>query len=298
MTGLLLLDKPAGFTSHDAVAVVRGLYGERRVGHAGTLDPPATGLLVLCLGRATRLLEYLGGCSKEYLAEVVFGAATDSYDATGEVVETRDASGLTESAVEAALGAFRGRIAQVPPMLSAKQVGGQRLYRLHHQGRSVVREAVQVDVDELVLTGFEPGEQPVARLQVACGPGTYIRSLAHDLGEALGVGAHLRWLRRTRVGRFAVGDAVDLTALRAMPADERAAWIRPAGEAVAELTRIEVDDDAVRRLVTGLRIAAPHDTGEGPLAAFARDGRLVGVVVRAGDEICPRKVVWEPSDPA
>jgi tRNA pseudouridine55 synthase len=210
-TGIALVDKPAGWTSHDVVARSRRLLGTRKVGHAGTLDPSATGLLVLGVGRATRLLTYLSGASKGYTGEAVLGVATTTLDADGEVTGRWDMSGVTLDDVRAAAGSLTGTIKQVPPMVSAKQVGGRRLHELARQGVEVERAPVEVHVHRFdVGEPVAPGVFPVT---VECSSGTYVRSLVADLGTALGGGAHLRHLRRTVVGRFSVEEAVPLDEL-------------------------------------------------------------------------------------
>jgi tRNA pseudouridine55 synthase len=208
MDGLALVDKPAGWTSHDVVAKSRGLLGTRKVGHAGTLDPSATGLLVLGVGRGTRLLTFLSGSSKSYVGEAVLGVATSSLDADGEVVGTWDMSSVSLADVRAAAAGLTGTILQVPPMVSAKKIDGRRLHELARAGVEVERPPVEVQVDRFdVGDPVAPGVFPVS---VACSSGTYVRSLVADLGTALGGGAHLRNLRRLTVGPFEVGEAVPL----------------------------------------------------------------------------------------
>ncbi|MGH2726349.1 MAG: tRNA pseudouridine(55) synthase TruB, partial [Actinomycetota bacterium] len=207
MDGIVVVDKPAGMTSHDVVAVVRRRLGERRVGHAGTLDPDATGVLVLGVGRATRLLRFIEGGEKEYIADVVLGVETTTQDASGQPVAEHDASALTGADVERAATALTGEISQTPPMVSAVKVGGERLYRKARRGEVVERPARKVTVHELRLDAFEPSVRAAAKLTIRCSPGTYVRTLAHDLGMALGVGGHVATLRRTRVGRFDAAEA-------------------------------------------------------------------------------------------
>jgi tRNA pseudouridine55 synthase len=211
LDGILNVNKPAGWTSFDVVAVIRRGAGERRVGHAGTLDPMATGVLPVCLGRATRLVEYLVDATKVYTARVRLGIETDTYDADGRVVREADASGITAAAVESALAGFRGRISQTPPPYSAIKKDGVPLYKLARAGRAVEPHAREVVVHRLELTAFEP---PFLTLVVECGKGTYIRSLAHDLGKQLGCGASLTALARDRVGPFDLASAVDIETLR------------------------------------------------------------------------------------
>lgn len=211
--GFLVIDKPAGWTSHDVVARVRRLTGERRIGHAGTLDPAATGVLPLAVGSATRVVEYLSDASKTYRAEMTFGVETDTFDGDGRVVATGDSAGLTRPDVEGRLSAFRGTIEQVPPMHSAIKVDGRRLYELARRGEEVDRPPRQVTISCLELVAWEP---PVATLVVDCSKGTYVRALAHDLGAAVGTGAYLSDLVRLRTGPFGLDDAVTLEQLAAI----------------------------------------------------------------------------------
>jgi tRNA pseudouridine55 synthase len=209
--GIALVDKPAGWTSHDVVAKARGKLGTKKVGHSGTLDPSATGLLVLGVGRATKLLTYLTGVEKTYTGEAVLGTATSTLDAEGEITGTWDMAAVTTADVRAAAAELTGALLQVPPMVSAKKVGGRRLHELARAGVEVEREPVPVHVARFdVGDPVEPGVYPIT---VTCSSGTYVRSLVADLGTGLGGGAHLRNLRRHRVGPFAVDEAVTLEAL-------------------------------------------------------------------------------------
>lgn len=210
LSGVLLIDKPAGPTSFDVVRRVRGLLRVKRVGHTGTLDPAATGLLPLCLGDATRIAGFLTEGTKEYEGLVRFGVRTDTLDAEGTVVETRDASGLTRESVERALEELTGIVRQVAPMYSARKVAGERLYDLARRGEEVEREAREITIEELRLLGWSP---PDARIFVRCSKGTYIRVIAEDLGQRLQVGAHLAALRRVASGSFRVDDAITLERL-------------------------------------------------------------------------------------
>jgi tRNA pseudouridine55 synthase len=286
--GVLVCDKPAGMTSHDVVARVRRLAGQRRVGHGGTLDPPATGVLVVALGRATRLLPFLPMEPKRYLARVAFGAETDTLDATGTVTATAEAAGVDEAAVRAALAGFLGPQQQVPPMVSAVKVAGERLYAKARRGEQVARAPRPIVVHELELLGFTAGERspdrPVATVAVTCSGGTYVRSLAADLGRALGTLAHLASLRRTAVGRFTEADAHALDELE----DLTGAVLDPAtamGPApVRSLTAAEA-----AALATGQTLAP---TGHrGPVAAIGPDGRLVAVIQDGAGRARPRVVL-------
>jgi tRNA pseudouridine55 synthase len=213
-TGIALVDKPLDWTSHDAVAKARKLLGTKKIGHSGTLDPTATGLLVLGVGRATRLLTFLSGLEKTYTGEAVLGVATSTLDAAGAVTGQWDMSGVTPDEVRAAAAGLTGTIKQVPPMVSAKQVGGKRLHELARQGVEVERAPVEVHVARFeVGEPAEPAEPGVFPISVTCSSGTYVRSLVADLGTALGGGAHLRNLRRHTIGRFSIDEAVPIEAL-------------------------------------------------------------------------------------
>lgn len=210
-SGILNVDKPAGWTSFDVVGFVRRRCGERRVGHAGTLDPAATGVLPVLIGQATRLTEYLVDATKEYHARIELGLTTDTYDAGGEVVSRTDASAVNRDAIEGALAAFCGDFMQTPPAYSAIKRQGAPLYRLARRGELVVPEPRPVTVEQLDISAFEP---PFIDVHVVCRKGFYVRSLAHDLGSALGVGGSLAALQRRRVGSFRIEEAVDIDALR------------------------------------------------------------------------------------
>lgn len=288
--GLVVVDKPAGFTSHDIVAKLRKIYHQRRVGHAGTLDPDATGVLLVGLGRATRLLRYLQESGKAYRGDVVFGVATDTLDATGNVLERRPMP-LTRVEVVAAMHRFVGDIEQVPPMVSAIKVGGRRLYELAREGKEVERVARRVHISRVELEGFEPGPYPVATVIVECGSGTYIRSLAADLGAALGGPAHLSSLRRLRVGSFSIDEAHTLDAIETDPA---AAVCAPAS-AMRDLVQIDVDEECARGVAHGAVFPGPSLVGEraddGPFAIVGPDGSLLAVYERKGSAVKPAVVI-------
>jgi tRNA pseudouridine55 synthase len=285
--GVLVCDKAAGMTSHDVVARVRRLAGQRRVGHGGTLDPPATGVLVLALGRATRLLPFLPTEPKRYLATVAFGAETDTLDAAGTVTATADADAVDEAALRAAMAGFVGPQEQVPPMVSAIKVGGERLYAKARRGEQVERAPRPIVVHALELLGFSAGERPLATVEVVCSGGTYVRSLAADLGRAVGTLAHLAGLRRTAVGRFTEDQAHRLEDLAeegklAAAVLEPAAAMDPA--AVRALTPAEAS-----ALATG-RTLDPTGRGD-PVAAVGPDGRLVAVIQDSAGRARPKVVL-------
>jgi tRNA pseudouridine55 synthase len=268
--GLAIVDKSAGWTSHDVVAKARGLLGTRKVGHSGTLDPDATGVLLLGVGRVTRLLRYLGLTTKQYTGVVVLGTATSTLDASGEVTGTWDMGHVALDDVRAAAAALTGDILQVPPMVSAIQVDGRRLHELAREGIEVEREARPVTVHRFhVDEATEPGCFPIS---VTCSSGTYIRSLADDIGRALGGGAHLRDLRRTAIGSFTETEAVALDALT----PER--LLTPA-QAMRDLTTVTVDDAVAADVAHGkvLPVDRLGVAGEGPWAVLGPDGALLAV---------------------
>lgn len=284
--GVLLLDKPEGPTSHDMVARVRRALGTRRVGHTGTLDPFASGLLLLCVGRATRIAEYLSGLPKTYTATARLGESTDTLDDTGTVTLRTDAwRELEPRGVAAAFHALEGEILQVPPAFSAKKVGGERLYRRARRGEAVEVDAVPVTVHSMVVRAVS---LPDVTFEVECSSGTYVRALARDAGDALGVGAHLVRLRRTRVGRHDVADAVAADALADATSVARA-WLDPL-RALAHLPRADVDDDAVAELAHGRTAPAPPTLPDGALAAVAHAGHLVAMATVGDGRLRPRKV--------
>ncbi len=265
--GILNLDKPRGLTSHDVVARVRVLTGIRRVGHAGTLDPLATGVLLLCIGQATRVSEYLMAGQKTYRARVRLGVTTDTYDAEGQVVAKAPVE-ASRVQVEASLAYFRGLIEQVPPMYSALKHQGTALYRLARQGIEVQREPRQVEFFRLELTGWEP---PECTLEMDCSPGTYVRVLAHDLGQMLGCGACVAGLTRLVSGSFRLEDAITLEELTQAIEENR--WLdllHPMDAPLASrFPALHLNADAARRLCLGQAISlSPGGEGED----FAIDG--------------------------
>ncbi len=293
LAGFAVIDKEPGCTSHDVVARARRLLGQTKVGHAGTLDPDATGVLVLGVGRATRLLRFITALGKTYEATVVFGAATDTCDASGHIVATWDMSELTEAQARQAADAFVGEIQQVPPMVSAVKVGGRRLHELAREGRVVAREARTVHVQALEVTGFHPGTRPSASLRLSCSSGTYVRTLAADWGAALGGGAHLATLRRTAVGSFTVDEAKPL---------EQLELLAPA-TGVRDYPSITVPPADAIKITQGGRLVAPslqegrqEDRqdgllGDGLWAVIDESGSLLAMCERRHDVLQPVVVV-------
>lgn len=286
-----MVDKAAGWTSHDVVARCRRIFGQRRVGHAGTLDPDATGVLLVGLGRATRLLRFLTALPKAYTGEVVLGVATSTLDASGAVTGTWDMGDVGVDDVRAAARRLVGAIEQVPPMVSAVHVGGKRLHALARAGIEVERPARTVVVHHLDVDAT--GEPGVFRIDVECSSGTYVRALAADLGAALAGGAHLRRLRRTAVGTFTLADARPVEALA------RAAVLAPV-EALRGHSRVTVGDEVAAAVGHGqvLDAAALGAEGEGPWAVVDGEGRLLAVYQAHGPGRAKPAVVLTGPGPA
>lgn len=274
--GLLLVDKPAGITSHDAIDAVRRALSVRKVGHAGTLDPMASGLLLMGVGRATRLLRFLGDLDKEYEGTARLGEETDTLDAEGEVVRTAPVESSEED-VRAAMAGLVGTISQRPPAFSAVKVQGRRLYKAARRGEAVEAEPRTVRVDAFDLLAFDGRD---VEFRVVCGGGTYVRSLAAELGARLGPGAHLTRLVRTRTGPFVLKDAV--------PPDGVDVPL-PIERAVGHLPRMELTDNEAEAARHGRPLGPPD--GPGFHAAFDPAGRLVGVYRDCGTRACPEVVI-------
>ena len=286
VTGLVVVDKEAGWTSHDVVARCRRIFGQRRVGHAGTLDPDATGVLLVGLGRATRLMRFLTALPKTYTTDIVLGTATSTLDASGEVLATYDMSHVTPEDVVAAAAGLTGEIEQVPPMVSAVKVGGRRLHELAREGVEVERAARRVTVSRFD-TEPDPERPGVYRAEVVCSSGTYIRVLAEDLGRALGGGAHVANLRRTRIGSFGPGDMHQLDAI----GPDRV--LTPA-QALRDLDAVTVDADTAASIRTGLPLdrVPLGAVGDGPWAMLDEAGGLLAVYEATGsDRIRPAVVL-------
>ncbi len=291
--GFLLIDKERGWTSHDVVAKLRRLTGQRRAGHAGTLDPMATGLLVVGLGRVTRLLRFVQELAKEYVARMAFGVATDTLDADGAIL-SREAMPVTAAEVREVLPRFTGRIMQVPPMVSALRVEGRRLYELARRGVEVERAARPVDVYELELGEFAPGEYPEAVLRVRCSTGTYVRSLADDIAQALGGRAHLAALRRTKIGSLDVAEGQSIGEVEAAAGRSAVGEVVLApADGLRDLPAVTVAAEAVPAVRHGTRFARgfARDVEEGsPFRVLDQSGRLLAVY-RAEGKLAVAEVV-------
>jgi tRNA pseudouridine55 synthase len=287
--GYLVIAKPGGLTSFDVVARARRLLGEKRIGHAGTLDPAATGVLPLAVGLATKTLEYLDDATKTYLAEITFGVETDSHDGEGRVIRTAPAVALTGGAIASALSRLIGPGEQIPPMHAAIKIGGQKLYDLARRGEEIDRAPRPVTFYRLDLLAWEP---PVATLLVDCSKGTYIRALARDLGAALGPGAYLSDLVRLRSGPFHLCQAITLDELAESPLPWSWPWLAVHPDLpIQDWPALILDDAETRRWRQGNPIAAR--TAAGPIRAYAADGEWLGMghAGPGGSDWHPSKVV-------
>lgn len=291
--GVAVVDKAAGWTSHDVVAKARGILRNKKIGHAGTLDPDATGVLVLGVGRATRLLRFLTPLAKSYEGEIVFGVETSTLDASGDVTATHDMAGITLDQVRAAARSLTGEILQVPPMVSALKVDGQRLYELAREGIEIERDARPVTVYRFDVEAID-GDPLVFRARVDCSSGTYVRTLAADLGRALGGGAHLRALRRTAVGPFTLAEARPLDDIEVLPLRR----------AVAHLAPVIVDEETASAVAHGkvlprevLGVAAASDEAASPglWAVFDERGEVLAIYEsHRGNTLKPAVVLSAP----
>jgi len=293
MDGILNINKPGGKTSFSVVALVRRLTGERRVGNAGTLDPAASGVLPVCFGQGTRIVEFLVDTVKIYRAEIELGVTTDTYDGEGKITRREDCSGVSRTLVESALAAFSGEIRQAPPMYSAAKYQGKPLYRLARAGITIERKTRPVQVHKLEIIDWQP---PLVTVDIVCGKGTYIRSLAHDLGQNLGCGAYLRNLVRLRCGLFDINDAVSLEQLE--EAALRGDWqslVYPVDSALQYLAEVKVSEEDRQNILHGRPvilgdlvadsevtdrslIATGRSVSDARLRAYALDGRFLGVL--------------------
>ena len=292
VSGVLVVDKPVGLTSHDVVQIIRRGTGIRRAGHTGTLDPRASGVLVILVGPAVRLSEYVSASDKRYQATIRLGSSTDTYDSEGAVTSTADISNITEEHFDEILQQFVGEMEQVPPPYSAVKVKGQKAYDMARKGEEVDLEPRTIQVYSLEVLEWAP---PEAVIDVYCSSGTYVRSLANDLGKELGTGAHLIGLRRTKSGRFTLRDAVPLRRLQeAFDAGNWYKFLIPAAEALSDWPMIELDADQVELIRHGHRV--PADAGSAGWArGVSEQGDLVALmeVDEENQEWQPRKVFFQ-----
>jgi tRNA pseudouridine55 synthase len=289
MIGALIIDKPKGLTSHDVVGRIRRAARTRRVGHAGTLDPFATGVLVCCIGRATRLVQFLVGLDKEYVATVRLGFGTDTQDGTGQqITPLRSSKELSFEGLRSVLDQFTGPQLQTPPMFSAKKIGGERLYKAARAGREIAREPASIVVHSMKLIENDGAMLNVNadgtcdfRVQVRCSSGTYVRTLAHDVGERLGPGGHLVELRRTEVGHFRIADAFTLEEVEGMTDDDLNKALIRTSEMLSQLPVVILDEQRQKAVVNGRGFALSEGEASVGLGSCVRlcdlEGRLVGV---------------------
>ena len=248
--GFIALDKPKGPTSNAIIQDLKKRYGLPKIGHVGTLDPMATGLLLLCIGEATKFSRFLIEADKAYIAELVLGESTDTYDADGQITVKKSIKGITNESIEKALSDLRGAILQKPPMFSAKKIKGKRLYKLARQGKEIEREELPVKIYKNKLLELEGSRMS---LEIECSKGTYIRSIAHDLGKSLGCGAHLGSLRRTKVGKFSERDMVSADILS--HSDSLDSFLSPIGSALSQLPSLFLKTDDCGKLLNGQQVA-------------------------------------------
>jgi tRNA pseudouridine55 synthase len=293
VSGILVLDKPQGMTSSDAVQKVKRIYNAEKVGHTGALDPLATGVLPLCFGEATKFSQYLLNSDKKYWTRIQLGVATDTGDSDGQVVETRPVGDLDEARIEAALAQFRGAIEQVPSMFSAIKHQGQPLYKLARQGIQVEREARAVTIYSNRLVAFSGDE---LELEIHCSKGTYIRTIAEDLGALLGCGAHVTALRRLAAGPYGEADMITLAALEAADMAERDALLLPVDSVVGGWPEVRLNDDTAYYLRKGQPVIVAHAPSSGwvKLSEVSDEGstRFLGVGEILDDgRVAPRRLV-------
>jgi tRNA pseudouridine55 synthase len=297
LAGVLVIDKPAKVTSHDVVAMVRKKLKTRKVGHAGTLDPDVTGVLVLCVGAATRLLEYVTAEVKVYEGKVAFGTGTNTDDASGEVIARGDPSGLTEAMVINQADAMVGESMQKVPQFSAVHVGGQRAYDLARRGVEMDLPIRPVVISEFKVWGYAGGNPVTAEFRVRCSKGTYIRALCRDWGEALGVPAHLSVLRRIQSGDYVISEAVSLDVF--LSATDAADYLMPMETAIRSLEKVYVSEQMADALAVGKQIIVHMDAVQGPVAVLSEDANgLVAIAsvsqqISGGLALQPKKVFWK-----
>ena len=298
MDGILNINKPKGITSFGVVAMVKRLSGEQRVGHAGTLDPAATGVLPVCLGQGTRVIEFLVDTTKAYRAEIELGVATDTYDASGKVTQMGDYSGISRGQLESALASYRGLIEQTPPMYSALKYQGKPLYQLARAGIKLERKSRPIKIYNLELIEWQP---PIFTIDVVCGKGTYIRSLAHDLGQALGCGANLKSLVRLQCGLFDIKDAISLPQLEdAFHYQYWQHFVYPIDTVLSHWSAMVVSDTTGQAIRNGRPLPLENScyyeqhpplptSGENRCRVYIPDGCFLGVL-----RFNPERGQWQP----
>ena len=288
MNGLLILDKPAGMTSHDVVAIVRRATGERSVGHLGTLDPMATGVLPLLLGKYTRLAQFFGAAEKSYSGTIRFGFATDTFDADGEQVGEARALGLGLEELRELAKKFHGEMEQMPPVYSAKKIGGVPAHKLARAGKEVAVKAARITIQEFALTGLE-GDTASFVMRVSAGG--YVRSVAHELGEMAGCGAHLASLRRTQAGVFGLESAIPLEELKAMTVAEIEARLPHPRGLLVEMPSVMVDEQTAGKIRNGMQVNVPEYSAAGLVKVFDGPRELLCVAKRVAGTLVQPVVV-------
>ena len=294
--GILILDKPIGLSSNRALQNVKHLYTAAKAGHTGSLDPLATGVLPLCFGEATKFSQYLLDADKAYESTFVLGTITDSGDAEGKVLEERDTSGITQADVVAALKAFEGEIQQVPSMFSAIKQNGQPLYKLARQGLEVERKSRSVVIKTLQMRAFRPGAKPEVDIFLECTKGTYVRSLAEDLGNSLGCGAFVSALRRTRAGSFEIGDSITLSALESLKTngeiEQMDQLLLPADAALGALPLVRLSESGGFYMRQGQPVMVPNAPCDGIVRVALETGEFLGVAEILDDgRVAPRRLI-------
>ncbi len=289
VNGILNVNKPGDCTSFSIVARIRRITGEKRVGHAGTLDPAATGVLPICLGQATRITEYLHAFAKQYVADIELGVSTDTFDGQGRVISCKDASNVTLSSLQQALECFQGTIDQVPPVYSAIKIKGRQSYSLAREGIKISLQPRQVRIERLEMLAFEP---PYLKLIILCSKGTYIRSLANDLGEKLGCGAYLKHLTRTAYGQFTIHDSHFPEEIQsAVENGKLQSLLYPADYPLFDWQKLVLDEKTACEVLQGTDIApAAADPSTGPLCrTYDPDGRFIAIM-----KFRPETGLWHP----
>jgi tRNA pseudouridine55 synthase len=296
VNGILLLDKPLGDSSNRALQQAKRLYFAAKAGHTGSLDPLATGVLPLCFGEATKFSQYLLDADKAYDSTFLLGKITASGDSEGELLETRDASAVSESDVLAAMKAFRGEIEQIPSMFSAIKHQGQPLYKLARQGKEVERKVRRVTISRFELLDFRPGEFPEVDVSIACSKGTYVRSMAEDLGLALGCGAHVIALRRTKAGPFGIEDCVTMPVLEALKQGEKEAdmdaLLLPADAALGAIPLVQLSESGGFYMQQGQPVLVPNAPCDGMVRIALETGEFLGIGEILDDgRVAPRRLI-------
>ena len=294
--GILVLDNPLGVSSNHALQSVKRLYEAAKAGHTGSLDPLATGVLPLCFGEATKFSQYLLDADKAYESTFVLGTVTDTGDAEGRVLEDKDASGVTESDVITALQAFEGDIEQIPSMFSAIKQGGQPLYKLARKGLEVERKPRSVVIKTLQLRAFRGGERPEADIYLECSKGTYVRSLAEDLGRAIGCGAFVSALRRTRAGPFGIEDSMTLSALEALKvageSGQLDTLLLPTDAALGALPLVRLSESSGFYMRQGQPVMVSNGPRDGIVRVALDSGEFLGVGEMLDDgRVAPRRLI-------